>query len=196
MAHICILISFLRDCCPLQQTPSTDHNGSFRRRTWPAAANKTSRYFIASTEQRCCRTRKAMSKQTGLAKSRGEPYACMVQRNHGYVANLHLLHCLCHPHQVEGTRKFAPCHSIKLYLLLHATAPFLTFLPGTGITSILLHNLPYNATWLYWISVVIFAANVLIFTLLTVLSILRYTLFSGIWSAMLAHPVQSLFLGK
>lgn len=74
--------------------------------------------------------------------------------------------------------------------------PALTFLLGTGITSILLHNLPYNATWLYWISVAIFAANVLMFILLTVLSILRYTLFSGIWSAMLAHPVQSLFLGK
>ena len=120
----------------------------------------------------------------------------MVQRNYGHVTNLHLLHCLCHPFQVEGTRTFAPCRLIELQLLLHVTAPLLTFLPGTGITSILLHNLPYNATWLYWISVVIFASNVLIFTILTVLSILRYTLFSGIWSAMLAHPVQSLFLGK
>ena len=67
---------------------------------------------------------------------------------------------------------------------------------GTGIVSILLHNLPYNASWLYWISVVIFAVNVFLFVLFTIISVARYTLFPGVWSAMIRHPVQSLFLGE
>lgn len=66
---------------------------------------------------------------------------------------------------------------------------------GTGITSILLYNLPYNGRWLYWASVVLFALNVAIFALLSVLSAVRYTLFPGIWGSMVGHPVQSLFLG-
>ena len=66
---------------------------------------------------------------------------------------------------------------------------------GTGITSILIHNLPYNGRWLYWISVILFVLNVVIFVLLSVMSAMRYIMFRGIWSSMLAHPVQSLFLG-
>ena len=66
---------------------------------------------------------------------------------------------------------------------------------GTGITSILLHNLPYNGSWLYWISVVIFALNVFLFVVFTLISIVRYTYFPGLFAAMLRHPVQSLFLG-
>ncbi|KAJ5265207.1 uncharacterized protein N7525_007401 [Penicillium rubens] len=66
---------------------------------------------------------------------------------------------------------------------------------GTGIVSILLHNLPYNGTSIYWISVVIFAFNVFLFVLFTLISAARYTLFRGIWTIMLNHPTQSLFLG-
>ena len=66
---------------------------------------------------------------------------------------------------------------------------------GTGIVSILIHNLPYNGVWLYWISVVIFALNVVIFTTFLILSLLRYTIYPEIWLAMIRHPAQSLFLG-
>lgn len=66
---------------------------------------------------------------------------------------------------------------------------------GTGIVSILLHNLPYNGTWLYWISVIIFALNVFLFSLFLLISILRYTIYPEIWSAMIRHPAQSLFIG-
>ncbi|KAK3669146.1 Plasma membrane sulfite pump involved in sulfite metabolism [Recurvomyces mirabilis] len=66
---------------------------------------------------------------------------------------------------------------------------------GTGIVSILLHNLPYNAHWLRYISYVVFALNVLLFVLFLLISILRYTLYPKIWVAMLQHPMQSLFLG-
>lgn len=66
---------------------------------------------------------------------------------------------------------------------------------GTGIVSILLHNLPYNSYWLRVISYVIFALNVYLFTLFMLISILRYTLYPAIWNAMIRHPAQSLFLG-
>jgi tellurite resistance protein TehA-like permease len=66
---------------------------------------------------------------------------------------------------------------------------------GTGIVSLLLHNLPYNGTWLYWISVAIFALNVLLFITGSIISILRYTLYPEIFLAMIKHPVQSMFIG-
>ena len=66
---------------------------------------------------------------------------------------------------------------------------------GTGIVSILIHNLPYNGVWLYWISVVLFALNVFIFINFLLLSIMRYTIYPNIWFAMIRHPAQSLFLG-
>ena len=67
---------------------------------------------------------------------------------------------------------------------------------GTGIVSILLHNLPYNGSWLYWISVALYCVNVLIFVLFAIISLVRYVVYRGLFSAMLRHPVQSLFLGK
>jgi tellurite resistance protein TehA-like permease len=67
---------------------------------------------------------------------------------------------------------------------------------GTGIVSILLYNLPWNARWLYWISVTIFCLNIFLFVLFTIISVVRYTTFPGLFSAMLGHPVQSLFLGR
>ncbi|KAL2812149.1 voltage-dependent anion channel [Aspergillus granulosus] len=66
---------------------------------------------------------------------------------------------------------------------------------GTGIVSTLLYTLPYNWTWLYWISVVIFALNVLLFIIVCVISILRYTLYPEIFRAMITHPTQSMFIG-
>ncbi|KAM0374197.1 hypothetical protein HYE67_006294 [Fusarium culmorum] len=66
---------------------------------------------------------------------------------------------------------------------------------GTGIVSILLHNLPYNAIWVQYISYIFFGLNVVLFTVFTVFSIARYTLYPTIWSAMISHPGQSLFLG-
>ena len=66
---------------------------------------------------------------------------------------------------------------------------------GTGITSILLHNLPYNGVWIYWLSVVIFALNVLLFSLGFIISVLRYALYPEIIKVMITHPVQSMFIG-
>lgn len=66
---------------------------------------------------------------------------------------------------------------------------------GTGITSILLHNLPYNGRWLQYISYILFALNVLLFVVFLAISILRYCLYPKIWASMIRHPAQSLFIG-
>lgn len=55
--------------------------------------------------------------------------------------------------------------------------------------------MPYNGTWLYWISVVVFGLNVLLFFTFLLLSILRYASFPGLFRAMLTHPAESLLVG-
>ncbi|KKA27942.1 hypothetical protein TD95_001214, partial [Thielaviopsis punctulata] len=66
---------------------------------------------------------------------------------------------------------------------------------GTGIVSILLHQLPYNAHWIEVISWIFFAFNILLFATFTLICLVRFSLYPEIWSAMVMHPVQSLFLG-
>lgn len=66
---------------------------------------------------------------------------------------------------------------------------------GTGIVSILIHNLPYNAAWLLYVSYLFFALNITLFIIFTAMTIIRYTLYPEIWVAMINHPGQSLFLG-
>lgn len=82
-----------------------------------------------------------------------------------------------------------------LNLLCLLTFRWFAVTMGTGIVSILLHNLPYNGDWLYWISVVVFCLNIALFVTFTVISIVRYTVFPEIWWAMIRHPAQSLFIG-
>jgi tellurite resistance protein TehA-like permease len=65
---------------------------------------------------------------------------------------------------------------------------------GTGIVAILIHQLPYQFTGLYEISIVFFILNVIIFLTLLALSIIRYTVWPEIFLLMMRHPVQSLFL--
>ncbi|KAF5123778.1 Sulfite efflux pump SSU1 [Metarhizium anisopliae] len=66
---------------------------------------------------------------------------------------------------------------------------------GTGIVSILLHNLPYNGQWLQFISYIFFGLNILLFVAFSCISLVRYIAYPGIWRAMISHPGQSLFLG-
>lgn len=66
---------------------------------------------------------------------------------------------------------------------------------GTGIVGQLFHTLPYNGDWAYYMSIVFFVLNIFLFTLFTIISVLRYTLYPEIWHAMIRHPTQSLFLG-
>ncbi|PTU16887.1 hypothetical protein P175DRAFT_0541584 [Aspergillus ochraceoroseus IBT 24754] len=80
-------------------------------------------------------------------------------------------------------------------IVLNFTPAWFSTNMGTGIVSILLNTLPYNARWLYWISVVIFAFNVLLFAIFLALTITRYVLYPHVFHIMVTHPAQSLFLG-
>ncbi len=66
---------------------------------------------------------------------------------------------------------------------------------GTGIVSILLHNLPYNAPWVQYISFGFFILNISLFLVFLAITLARYALYPEIWHVMLKHPAQSLFLG-
>lgn len=66
---------------------------------------------------------------------------------------------------------------------------------GTGITSILLHQLPYQFNGLQYIGTVIFVLNIVLFVLITIFTILRYILYPETAQLMLTHSTQSLFLG-
>ena len=66
---------------------------------------------------------------------------------------------------------------------------------GTGIVSLLFITIPWKASWLYWLSVVFFILNILLFSLASIISILRYTLYPEIWSVMIRDPTAALFLG-
>ncbi|KAG6007533.1 hypothetical protein E4U21_005834 [Claviceps maximensis] len=66
---------------------------------------------------------------------------------------------------------------------------------GTGIVSMNLYSLPYNAQWLQHISHAIFGLNVFLFIAFLGISIARYVMYPKIWWAMISHPGQSLFLG-
>ncbi|EFX03431.1 flavodoxin and radical sam domain containing protein [Grosmannia clavigera kw1407] len=66
---------------------------------------------------------------------------------------------------------------------------------GTGIVSILLHNLPYSTEWMRYISIAIFALNISLFSVFMTITMARYILYPEIWAVMIKHPAQSLFLG-
>lgn len=65
---------------------------------------------------------------------------------------------------------------------------------STGITSILLHQLPYNGLWLRIIADIFFVLNIALFVLFSLISATRYTLYPHMWSLVVRHPHQSLFL--
>ena len=66
---------------------------------------------------------------------------------------------------------------------------------GTGVLSALILAMPYGSPDARWCAAfVFFALNASLFFVFLAMSIMRYVLFPEIWSLMLHHPVQSLFL--
>ncbi|PON22912.1 sulfite transporter Ssu1 [Trichoderma gamsii] len=83
-----------------------------------------------------------------------------------------------------------------VWTVVHTFVPaWFTVNMGTGIVSILLHNLPYNGAWLYWISVIFFCLNLFLFILFTFISALRYLINPGLFMTMIRHPGVPLLLG-
>jgi tellurite resistance protein TehA-like permease len=64
---------------------------------------------------------------------------------------------------------------------------------GTGIVSILLHQLPYQFRGLEYLSEIAWMLNVVLFLLLTVASLLRYILWPNLFIEVMKHPVQSCY---
>ncbi|KAJ5815793.1 hypothetical protein N7447_008026 [Penicillium robsamsonii] len=65
---------------------------------------------------------------------------------------------------------------------------------GTGIVSVLMISVPFDAPVLYYLSIVFFLLNIVFFILASVTSVLRYTLYPEIWNVMIQDPINSLFL--
>ncbi|QYS99599.1 Malate permease [Trichoderma simmonsii] len=84
----------------------------------------------------------------------------------------------------------------NVWVVVRAFTPaWFTVNMGTGIVSILLHNLPYNGAWLYWISVIVFVLNLTLFILFTFISALRYLIYPGLFMTMIRHSAVPLLLG-
>jgi tellurite resistance protein TehA-like permease len=70
---------------------------------------------------------------------------------------------------------------------------------GTGIVSIILHTFsdfyPRYHGSLRILGIIFFVLNVVLFILISTITILRYVLYPGTWKLMIRHPVQSLFIG-
>jgi tellurite resistance protein TehA-like permease len=68
---------------------------------------------------------------------------------------------------------------------------------GTGAISILFHNFPYGEVEkpMKIFTLIFFFLNLILFTLFSAMSLARYIVFPGIWSIMIHHPIQSLYLG-
>lgn len=70
---------------------------------------------------------------------------------------------------------------------------------GTGVVSTLLHTFaiiyPKYYSSLNILSIIFFVLNVVLFTVILFITILRYVLYPATWILMIRHPVQSLFLG-
>ena len=78
---------------------------------------------------------------------------------------------------------------------LNLPPAFFSLNMGTGITSILLHNLPYGAEWLRRLGTVIFVLNIALFVLISVGTIVRYIRWKGVFTAVNNHCVAGMFWG-
>lgn len=58
----------------------------------------------------------------------------------------------------------------------------------------LLNRFPYEARWLYWLSVVVFCLNIALFAFFIFVSILQYALYPVTWRTLPSRPNQALYL--
>ena len=66
---------------------------------------------------------------------------------------------------------------------------------ATGITSTLLYKLPYTSTWLQRLGIAVFIFNIIIFAVLVLGNVVRYTVWKGVWTAVLLDPLAGMFWG-
>lgn len=68
---------------------------------------------------------------------------------------------------------------------------------GTGVIALLFQGFPYStgSQILKIFTLIFFFLNLFLFVLFTAMTAIRYILFPKIWSLMIAHPVQGLYIG-
>lgn len=81
------------------------------------------------------------------------------------------------------------------YIVRNFSPSWFSVTSGTGVVALLLHAFPWQAEWLYYLSIIFFLLNVVLFFGALAISIVRYVLWPEIWSAMLNDSTNSLFLG-
>ena len=54
--------------------------------------------------------------------------------------------------------------------------------------------LPFQAKWLYYLSIIVFLFNVVLFVLAAIVTAMRYALYPRAWSLMMHNPVDPLYL--
>ncbi|KAI0355634.1 hypothetical protein OH77DRAFT_300642 [Trametes cingulata] len=79
----------------------------------------------------------------------------------------------------------------------HFTPAWFAAIMGTGSISILFNNSPYarDSKTMEILAFVFFFLNFVLFVIFNALTLARYIIFPDIWSIMIHHPTQSLFVG-
>ncbi|ORX36056.1 voltage-dependent anion channel [Kockovaella imperatae] len=100
----------------------------------------------------------------------------------------------------SSTREKSPSASPKRrsyaeYACLNISPSFFSLNMGTGIASILLYTLPYNAPWLRRIGIVIFILNIVLFILFAILNMIRYVRWRGLFTAVNSHSQAGMSWG-
>ncbi|KAF3087890.1 hypothetical protein TWF102_000833 [Orbilia oligospora] len=81
----------------------------------------------------------------------------------------------CSPQGLESGRKSCGTASLRGWrrVVLHFTPSWFAITMGTGIVSILLYDLPFNAPWIRYIAIVLFCLNIVLFLSFSLISVLR-----------------------
>lgn len=103
--------------------------------------------------------------------------------------------------ETSGKNKINKINKIKkigatiIEIIRNITPNWFSITMGTGVISSLLETLPFQFRGLRTISIIIFMINIIIFCVLTLLSIARYIIFPSLFNITLNHPQQSMFIG-
>jgi tellurite resistance protein TehA-like permease len=82
-------------------------------------------------------------------------------------------------------------------IVRHFTPAWFAVTMGTGSIAILFHSFPYasDSPLMRGFALGFFFLNLVLFLLFSAITVARYIFFPGIWSHMIRHPVQSLYIG-
>lgn len=82
-------------------------------------------------------------------------------------------------------------------IIRNFTCSWFTVNMGTGVVSIVLHQMPkpYDAHWLRILGIIVFIFNLVLFILFSVITTARFIMYPEVLDAIMRGPGESLFLG-